>query len=189
MFSSSTSARTIQIRVELATSKKRDLFAADYFHKTKGLATAGSALRDDDVIAYLLTGLDLDYYPFVTLMTTKSEAIMLDDVFAHLMAFESRQLQHQAELQLNFGSSASYVGRGSQQKKRGHRDRGCGRSQGGTPSCLAGYLHDTIDMSLFLTKSNTNLLNAFSNADWAGNLDDRRSTRGYAIFFGGNLIS
>ena len=43
------------------------------------------------------------------------------------------------------------------------------------------YLHDTIDMGLCLTKFSTDLLNAFSDADWAGNPDDRRSTGGYVI--------
>jgi histone deacetylase 1/2 len=33
------------------------------------------------------------------------------------------------------------------------------------------------------------LLSAFSDADWAGNPDGRRSTGGFAIFYGGNLIS
>ena len=51
------------------------------------------------------------------------------------------------------------------------------------------YLHDTIDMGLCLTKSSTDLLSAFLDADWAGNPDDRQSTGGYVIFFGGNLIS
>ena len=141
MLSSTTRARTVQIRVELATTKKRDLSAAAYFRKIKGLASelaaAGSALRDDEVIAYLLAGLGPEYDPFVTSMTTKSEPLTLDDVFAHLMAFEARQLQHQAELQLPHGSSANYAGRGGQQRTRGRGDRGRGRpvyTRGGAPS-------------------------------------------------------
>ena len=29
----------------------------------------------------------------------------------------------------------------------------------------------------------------FSNADWVGSLDDRKSTRGFAVFLGDNLVS
>jgi hypothetical protein len=51
------------------------------------------------------------------------------------------------------------------------------------------YLHATSDLGLCITKSGSSFLSAFSNADWAGNPDDRHSTCGYAIYFGGNLIS
>jgi hypothetical protein len=51
------------------------------------------------------------------------------------------------------------------------------------------YLHYTIDMGLHFTKTCSTLLSAFSDADWAGNPDDHCSTGGYAIFFGGNLVS
>jgi hypothetical protein len=51
------------------------------------------------------------------------------------------------------------------------------------------YLHETIDMSLCFNKSGAPLLSAFSDADWAGDADDRRSTGGFAVFFGGNIIS
>ena len=127
-FASSTKARTVQIRVELATTKKRDLSAADFFRKITGLATelaaAGAPLRDEEVLAYLFAGLPAAYDPFVTAMTTKSEALSLDDVFAHLVTFEARQLQHQAEFQLQFGTSANFAGRGGSSHTRGRGDHG-----------------------------------------------------------------
>jgi hypothetical protein len=51
------------------------------------------------------------------------------------------------------------------------------------------YLRDTIDLGLRFSKSNSMLLSAFSDADWAGNVYDRRSTGGYTIFLGGNLVA
>lgn len=135
MFSSSTRARTVQIRVELATTKKHGLSAADYFRKIKNLAIEMAAadvpLRDDEVIAYLLAGLGADYDAFVTSMTTKCETLSLDDVYAYLMVFEARQSQHQAEMQLHTGSSVNYAGRGGSSRSRGRPDRGRGRSRGG----------------------------------------------------------
>jgi hypothetical protein len=129
----------VQIRVELATSKRRDLFAADFFRKITGLANElaaiGAPLREDEVLAYLLAGLPAKYDPFVTSMTTKSEALSLDEVFVHLVAFEARCLQHQADTQLQFGASAHYAGRGAHNRGdrgRGHRGGG-GRSRGGAP--------------------------------------------------------
>jgi hypothetical protein len=33
------------------------------------------------------------------------------------------------------------------------------------------------------------MVSAFSDADWAGDVDDRRSNGGFAVFLGNNLIS
>jgi hypothetical protein len=51
------------------------------------------------------------------------------------------------------------------------------------------YLSHTIDMGLLFSKTGSSLLNAFSDADWAGNTDDRRSTKGYVVFLGSNKVS
>jgi hypothetical protein len=51
------------------------------------------------------------------------------------------------------------------------------------------YLHATYDLGLRFVKAGSHLLSAFTDADWAGNPDDRRCTGGYAIFLGDNLVS
>jgi hypothetical protein len=40
-----------------------------------------------------------------------------------------------------------------------------------------------------LQKSSSTLVSAFSDADWVGCVDDKRSTGGFAVYFGSNLIS
>jgi hypothetical protein len=47
----------------------------------------------------------------------------------------------------------------------------------------------TLDVGLRIRKSNSTRVSAFSDADWAGSIDDRRSTGGFAIYFRNNLIS
>lgn len=63
------------------------------------------------------------------------------------------------------------------------------------------YLRGTSDYGLRLMHASSNILHAytdssdhnsltgFSDADWAGCPDDRRSTGGYAIYLGSNLVS
>jgi histone deacetylase 1/2 len=51
------------------------------------------------------------------------------------------------------------------------------------------YVKYTVSLGLKITKSRSTLVSGFSDADWAGCVDDRRSTGGFAIFFGSNLIS
>jgi hypothetical protein len=50
------------------------------------------------------------------------------------------------------------------------------------------YLQGTLDHGLYYTKSNLQV-NAFCDSDWAGCLDDRRSTTGFAVFLGDCLIA
>ncbi|KAF5475788.1 hypothetical protein F2P56_007558, partial [Juglans regia] len=50
------------------------------------------------------------------------------------------------------------------------------------------YLKGTVDYGLYYSPSSIEL-NAYCDSDWAGNPDDRRSSSGYGIFLGNNLVS
>ncbi|XP_073363658.1 uncharacterized protein [Aegilops tauschii subsp. strangulata] len=51
------------------------------------------------------------------------------------------------------------------------------------------YVRHTGSYGLHLQPARSGLISAFSDADWAGCPDDRRSTGGHAVFFGPNLIA
>lgn len=51
------------------------------------------------------------------------------------------------------------------------------------------YVKHTINLGLKFSKGSSLLVSGFSDADWAGSPDDRRSTGGFAIFLGSNLMS
>lgn len=51
------------------------------------------------------------------------------------------------------------------------------------------YVKGTLGLGLKIEKSSSNIVSAYSDADWADCLDDRRSIGGFAVFLGSNLIS
>jgi hypothetical protein len=54
---------------------------------------------------------------------------------------------------------------------------------------LLRYLRGTLGYRMLLGRSSTAELIVYTDADWAGCPDTRRSTSGYAVFLGGNLVS
>jgi hypothetical protein len=51
------------------------------------------------------------------------------------------------------------------------------------------YLWFTLGVGFKIDKCGSTLLSGFSDVDWAGDVDDRRSTDGFTVFLGSNLIS
>ena len=51
------------------------------------------------------------------------------------------------------------------------------------------YLKGTIDLGLWYPRKNSFTLKAYSDADWAGCVDDRKSTREGAFFLGESLVA
>ena len=54
---------------------------------------------------------------------------------------------------------------------------------------LLRHVHGTVDLDLVLHCLSSAELVVYTDADWAGCPDTRRSTSGYAVFLGGNLVS
>ncbi|KAM6544009.1 hypothetical protein CsatB_008456 [Cannabis sativa] len=51
------------------------------------------------------------------------------------------------------------------------------------------YVNSTIDFGIWFSKDTNSNLVCFSDADWAGNADDRKSTSGGCFYLGNNLVS
>ncbi|KAF5477732.1 hypothetical protein F2P56_004349 [Juglans regia] len=51
------------------------------------------------------------------------------------------------------------------------------------------YLKHTVDHGILIRPSHTSQFIAYSDADWGGSPDDRRSTTGYCNFFGHNIVT
>jgi len=51
------------------------------------------------------------------------------------------------------------------------------------------YLQGTTSHGLHITRSSFFALHGFTDADWIGSVEDRKSTGGYLVFFGQTLIS
>lgn len=94
MFSSQTRARAINVRLALTTTQKGTSSIAEYFGKMKSLgdefAASGKPLDNDDMVAYIVNGLDEDYNSVVSALVTRVEPITVSDLYAQLLNFESR---------------------------------------------------------------------------------------------------
>ncbi|GKD18756.1 ribonuclease H-like domain-containing protein [Tanacetum coccineum] len=55
--------------------------------------------------------------------------------------------------------------------------------------CILRYVRGTLDYGLQLHVSSTTQLSVYTNADWVGFSVTRRSTSGYCVFLGDNLLS
>ena len=128
MFASQSRSRIIHLRSKLTSTRKGDTSAAVYFSKMKGfadeMATAGKQLDDDDLVSYILTGLDDEYNPLIEAVSARIDPISLSDLYAQLLSTEAR-LEVQSS---QFHMTANSASRGGRNSFRGHG--GCGHSDG-----------------------------------------------------------
>jgi histone deacetylase 1/2 len=131
MFSSQSKARVVQLRTQLNGTRKENKTASVYFNQIKTLAdemaAAGKPLEDDDIVSYVLAGLqDEAYNGFVAAITALIKAdkfISLSDLYSQLVSYEAR-LEDQNPTGESSVNAATRGGRGG-----GYRGgRGGGRN-------------------------------------------------------------
>ncbi|KAK1692072.1 hypothetical protein QYE76_008769 [Lolium multiflorum] len=141
MFSSQSRSRINNLRIQLAKGSKGNLTVAAYFAKIIGfaddLAVAGKPLSEDEVVSYILAGLDSDYNSLVAAIDAQKEQITLDDLYSRLSNYDARNaLLGEAGTTEGFKSSANAAARG-----RGNYSYhgGCGAQRGGRGGRNGGY--------------------------------------------------
>lgn len=128
MFASHTRARTVNIRLALATTKKENMTVSQYYGKMKGfgdeMAAAGKPIDDEEMVAFILNGLNPDYNPLTSALVTRVEPISLPELYSQMLSFETR-----LELQQGGGSPSSVNSAGRGGRGNGYQMRNSGGQQ------------------------------------------------------------
>jgi hypothetical protein len=129
MFSSASRTRINHLRGLLNNTKKNSLTANQFFAKMKGyaseLAAAGKPVEEDEMIYYIVNGLDKTYNSLMSSVENPATTITLDDLFgmvsSHDMCQEMLKDPSQDEV---FHSSANVAHRGPEDNRPRGGDRG-----------------------------------------------------------------
>lgn len=146
MFSSATRARSINTKITLTNTKKGDLSVAEYVGKIRALAdelaTSDKLVDEEDLISFIIVGLDEDFEPIISSLVSKSEHVSLGEAYSQLLSFEQRmklRQEHSANLaHRGRGRGQQQQGRGcgnqgnQQQQQCGRGGKNCGRRRGNT---------------------------------------------------------
>jgi hypothetical protein len=143
-YASQSRARTVNTRIALATTQKDDMSISEYITKMKSLAdemtSAKKKVDDEELVSYILAGLDEEYNPVVSALLARVEPVSIAEAHSQFLSFENRiNLMHGGH---QASANAVRRGRGGPgPRDRGRSDRGgFGRgygSQGGEPQSVA----------------------------------------------------
>jgi hypothetical protein len=95
------------------------------------MAAAGRTLEDEELIEYIIAGLDEEYTPLVSAICARAEPISLSEFYSQLLTFET----HASLLQDGHARSAHAASRGGGNRGRGIGcgPAGCGSGGRGSP--------------------------------------------------------
>lgn len=135
-FTYQTRARLVNTGMALATMQKANLTITEYVTKIKMLgdemAYADKPLGEEEIVSYIMAGLDFEYNPVVSSVVAQREPVTVNELHAQLLSFEM-------QLALQGSNNSAYflvnvATRGG--SRRGHAlnrggGNGCGGRSGG----------------------------------------------------------
>jgi hypothetical protein len=141
-YASCSKARVVNTRMALATTQKGSMTISEYIAKMKSLAdemaSAGKALEDEELVSYIMVRLDFDYNPIISTMVARVEPILVSELYAQLLSFETRWELTQGGQQASVNAARRGHGGGpgpnNRRRGRGHgggHGRGFSNGQGG----------------------------------------------------------
>lgn len=145
LFVSQSRAKIISTRMALATATKGISTISEYFTKIKTLAdemaAAGRKLEDEEVVSYVLTGLDRDFDSVVSAIAARIEPISVSELLAQLISHEERLELHNEGNQSSVNLAAK-AGRTGGTSSRNIGGRGGGGRNGGGRGNRGGFGHN-----------------------------------------------
>jgi hypothetical protein len=135
MFRTASRTKAQHLREKLNDTKKLSMTADAYYTKMKGfaseLSTLGEPVEDDEMLGYLLHGLDKSEYNALITSVNTNPGTTLDDFYEQLSSYDMR---NGVEENGEFVSSANLARRSrEQQQRRGRTPPPRGRTPDPTP--------------------------------------------------------
>jgi hypothetical protein len=92
-FASQSRSRVLYLRNQLVATRKGDMLIASYFSTIRGyfdeMAAVGKPLDNDDVVSYILNGLDADYNSLIEQVNEMTETISPETLYSRLLDTEA----------------------------------------------------------------------------------------------------
>ncbi|KAK1662802.1 hypothetical protein QYE76_050961 [Lolium multiflorum] len=121
MFGAQNRANIRHIHRQIQSLRKNDMTAGEYMNKVKVLAdtmaAAGSPLKDDEIINYMITGLGSDFNPLAASMIRDNRADSLADFYSHYHALAPSQPSQQRPYDNNPGRPGTGQGAGGDRRQ------------------------------------------------------------------------